>query len=183
MDVVKSAISKLGGTLKIISLPNVGTRFQMRLPLSIAIIKILLVSCAGHLLAIPITRVQRTLDLPTSEIKSSGQKRVFRLDEKEISLYSLTAALGLPEVPAEEITWVILTEVHGQRIGLQIDRFLGHREAFVKSLGFPLNLLTGLSGATIEGDGQVVFIVDPQPLLAKHQLFQAHRPGEFDALS
>jgi two-component system chemotaxis sensor kinase CheA len=183
MDVVKSAISKLGGTLKIISLPNEGTRFQMRLPLSIAIIKILLVSCAGHLLAIPITRVQRTLDLPTSEIQGSGQKRVFRLDEEEISLYSLTAALGLPEIPAGEITWVILTEVHGQRIGLQIDRFLGHREAFVKSLGFPLNLLTGLSGATIEGDGQVVFIVDPQPLLAKHQLFQAHRPGEVDALS
>ncbi len=170
MDVVKSAISKLGGTLKIISAPGEGTRFQMRLPLSIAIIKILLVSCAGHHLAIPITRVQRTLDLPTSEIQRSGGKRVFRLDEEDVSLYSLTAALGLPEVPAGEITWVVLTEVQGRRIGLQIDHFLGHREAFVKSLGFPLNLLTGLSGATIEGDGQVVFIVDPQSLLENHQL-------------
>ena len=183
MDVVKSAISKLGGTLKIISGPNKGTRFQMRLPLSVAIIKILLVSCAGNHLAIPVTRVQRTLDLPTREIQRSGQKRVFRLDEEEVNLYSLTTALGLPEVPAGEITWVILTEVHGQRVGLQIDSFLGHREAFVKSLGFPLNLLTGLSGATIEGDGQVVFIVDPQPLLAKHQLFQANSQGESDALS
>ncbi|GEM_PF-457617 len=164
MDVVKSAISKLGGTLKIISAPNEGTRFQMRLPLSIAIIKIVLVSCAGHLLAIPITRVQRTLDIPTSEIQGFGHKRVFRLGEEDVSLYSLTAVLGLPAVPAGEITWVVLTEVQGRRIGLQVDRFIGHREAFVKSLGFPLNLLTGLSGAAIEGDGQVVFIVDPQSL-------------------
>jgi len=170
MDVVKEAVSNLGGTLEIISAPGEGTRFQMRLPLSIAIIKILLVSCAGHPLAIPITRVQRTLDLPTSEIQRSGQKRVFRLGEEVVSLYSLTEALGLPEVTAGETTWVVLTEVHGRRVGLQVDHFLGQREAFVKSLGFPLNLLTGLSGATVEGNGQVVFIIDPQSLFEDQQL-------------
>lgn len=171
MDVVKAAVSNLGGTLEIISAPGQGSRFQMRLPLSIAIIKILLVRCATHLLAIPITRVKRTLDLPTSEIQSSGQKRVFRLGEDVVSLYSLTAALGLPDVAAGETTWVILTEVQGRRIGLEVDHFVGQREAFVKNLGFPLNLLTGLSGATIEGNGQIVFIVDPQSLLEEHQLF------------
>jgi two-component system chemotaxis sensor kinase CheA len=171
MDVVKEAVSNLGGTLEIISAPGEGTRFQMRLPLSIAIIKILLVNCAGRPLAIPITRVQRTLDLPTSEIQLSGKKRVFRLGEEVISLYSLTEALGLPVVAAGETTWVVLTEVHGRRVGLQVDHFLGQREAFVKSLGFPLNLLTGLSGATVEGNGQIVFIIDPQSLLEDRQLF------------
>ncbi len=171
MDVVKAAVSNLGGTLEIISSPGAGTRFQMRLPLSISIIKILLVSCSGRPMAIPITRVQRTLDLTTSDIQSSGQKRVFSLDEEVISLHSLTDALGLPDVPAGETTWVILTEVEGRRIGLQVDHFLGQREAFVKSLGFPLNLLTGLSGATVEGDGQVVFIVDPQALFEDRRLF------------
>lgn len=178
MDVVKAAVGKLGGTLEIISAPDKGTRFQMRLPLSIAIIKILLISCAGHPLAIPITRVQRALDLPTSEIQGSGQKRMFCLDEEVVSLYSLTAALGLPEVPAGETTWVILTEVQGRRIGLQVDHFLGQREAFVKSLGFPLDLLTGLSGATVEGDGQVMFIVDPQSLLANRTFSQALGLGD-----
>ncbi len=171
MDVVKEAVNNLGGTLEIISAPGEGTRFQMRLPLSIAIIKILLVSCAGNSLAIPITRVQRTLDLPTSDIQLSGKKRVFRLDEEVVPLCSLTESLGLPEVEAGEITWVILTEIQGRRVGLQVDQFLGQREAFVKDLGFPLNLLTGLSGATVEGDGQVVFIVDPQSLLEYRQLF------------
>jgi len=171
MDVVKEAVSSLGGTLEIISAPGQGARFQMRLPLSIAIIKILLVSCAGHPLAIPITRVQRTLDLSTSEIHYSGQKRVFHLGEEVVSLYSLTETLGLPEVAAGETTWVVLTEVHGRRVGLQVDHFLGQREAFVKRLGFPLNLLPGLSGATVEGNGHVVFIIDPQPLLEDRQLF------------
>ena len=170
-DVVKAAVNNLGGTLEILSAPGQGTRFQMRLPLSISIIKILLVSCAGHPMAVPLTRVQSTLDLPTSEIQSSGQKRVFSIDEEVISLYSLSDALGLPEVAAGETTWVILTEVQGRRIGLQVDHFLGQREAFVKSLGFPLNLLTGLSGATVEGDGQIVFIVDPSSLLEGCQLF------------
>jgi two-component system chemotaxis sensor kinase CheA len=171
MDVVNSAIGNLGGTLEIFSAPGQGSRFQMRLPLSIAIIKILLVSCAGRTLALPITRVQRTLDLPTSEIKRSGQKRFFHLDEDVLNLYSLAEAVGLPEIAAGDTTWVVLTEIHGRRIGLQVDHFLGHREAFVKSLGFPLNLLTGLSGATVEGNGQVVFVVDPQSLLADSQLF------------
>ncbi len=171
MDVVKAAVGNLGGTLEILSAPGQGTRVQMRLPLSISIIKILLVSCSGQPMAIPITRVQRTLDLPTSEIQSSGQKRIFSIDEELISLYSLSDALGLPEVAAGETTWVILTEVQGRRIGLQVDHFLGQREAFVKSLGFPLNLLTGLSGATVEGDGQIVFIVDPSSLLEDRQLF------------
>ena len=183
MDVVKAAVSNLGGTLEILSSPGQGTRFQMRLPLSIAIIKILLVSCAGHPLAIPITRVQRALDLSTSEVLSSGQKRAFRIDEDLVSLFSLAAVLGLPEVAAGETTWVVLTEVKGRRVGLQVDHFLGQREAFVKNIGYPMNLLAGLSGATVEGNGQVIFIIDPQSLLEDHQFSQTIDPGEFDALS
>jgi len=171
MDVVKAAVGNLGGTLEILSAPGEGTRFQMRLPLSISIIKILLVSCAGQSMAIPITRVQRTLALATSDIQSSSLERVFNLEEEVISLYTLNAALGLPEVAAGETTWVVLTEVQGRPIGLQVDHFLGQRDAFVKGLGFPLNLLTGLSGATMEGDGQIVFIVDPSTLLEARQLF------------
>jgi two-component system chemotaxis sensor kinase CheA len=170
MDVVRAAIRNLGGTLNIISEVGTGTRFQMRLPLSIAIIKILLVNCAGRVLAIPITRVQRTLDLPTSEIETCGQHRLFRLNEEKLCMYSLAETLNLPQAAAGDTTWTILTEVRGQRIGLQVDGFIGQRDAFIKPTGFPLNLLTGLSGATVEGDGRVTFVVDPQALLEKHQM-------------
>jgi two-component system chemotaxis sensor kinase CheA len=168
MDVVKAAVETLGGTLEIHSTLGQGTRFQLRLPLSIAIIKILLVSCGGQPLAIPVTRVVRTLDLPSSTIQKSGGHRVFSLDEDVIRLISLSELLDLPTPPAEETTWVILTEVQGRRFGLQVDRFLGQRDAFVKSLGFPLNRLSGLSGATVDGDGSLLFIIDPQTLLEEH---------------
>jgi two-component system chemotaxis sensor kinase CheA len=171
MDVVKSAVNHLGGTLEILSSPNRGSRFQMRLPLSFAIIKILLISCSGHTLAIPITRVLCAMNLPTTEIQSSGQKREFKLDDEVISLCSLAEALDLPESAAGETSWIVLTEVQGRRVALQVDGFIGQREAFVKSIGFPMNLLTGLSGATIEGNGQVVFIIDPKTLLEDRQLF------------
>lgn len=173
MDVVKAAVERLGGSLEIKSAPGKGTRFQMRLPLSIAIIKILLVSCASHPLAIPITRVQRTLDLCSADIQKSSGRRVCRIEEEVISLISLTEVLGLPPVPPGETTWVILTEVQGRRIGLEVDAFLGQRDAFVKSLDFPLNAIDGLSGATVEGDGSVLFILDPQTLLENHPAFLA----------
>jgi len=170
MDVVKAAVGNLGGTLDIVSSPGQGTRFQMCLPLSVAIIKVLLVDCAGRPLAIPITRILRTLDLPASEIIDSGQARGFQLDDEFIGLYSLAVAMGQNGASTSETAWIVLTEVNGRRIGLLVDRFLGHREAFVKRLGFPLNLLTGLSGATVEGNGQIVFIVDPQALFEKYSV-------------
>jgi two-component system chemotaxis sensor kinase CheA len=171
MDVVKAAVVKLGGTLAITSASNQGTSFQMRLPLSIAIIKLLLVTCAGKHIAIPITRVQRILDLPAGEIRSSGGKRTFRLDEETVSICSLSEALGLPEGPAGGIAWLVLAEVQGRRIGLQVDGLLGHLEAFVKKIGFPLNFLPGLTGATIAGDGRIVFVIDPQSLFENRRLF------------
>ena len=143
----------------------------MRLPLSIAIIKVLLVSCGRQPIALPITRIQRMLDLPPEEIRHASGRREFSLDGEMTPLYSLAEALGLPEVPAGAIAWVVLADIQGRPIGLQVDRFIGHRDAFVKKIGYPLNRLPGLSGATIEGDGQVVFIVDPQALLENRHLF------------
>jgi len=183
MDVVKAAVQNLGGSLEIVSALGAGTRFQIRLPISIAIIKILLVSCAGRTLAIPITRVQRTLDLPTAEIFTSGQQRMFRLEDEDLSLYSLAEALNQKQAARGDTTWTVLIELHGRRIGLQVDAILGQRDAFIKPVGFPINLLTGLSGATIEGDGQITFVVDPQALLERHRMRLNQVIGEVDDLS
>ncbi|MGD9343767.1 MAG: chemotaxis protein CheW, partial [Desulfuromonadales bacterium] len=85
-------------------------------------------------------------------------------------LYSLAETLDQQQAATGDTTWAVLIEVHGRRIGLQVDGFLGQRDAFIKPIGFPLNLLTGLTGATLEGDGHVTFVVDPQALLERHQM-------------
>jgi len=184
MDVVKSAVEKLGGTLDIQSVVGAGTCFQLRLPLSMAIIRILLVSCGGHPLAIPLTRVQRTIELPVEDVKTTGHRRFFQLDEEELELVALDSLLGLAGNAAADGLCIVLIELPGRRVGLQVDCFLGQRDAFVKNLGFPLDRLPGMSGATVEGDGSVLFIIDPHPLLEGQTAALLSRSKEtFDAFS
>lgn len=166
MDVVKSAVENLGGTLSIQSAPDEGACFQLRLPVSVAIVKLVLVRCAGLPLALPVTRVQRVIEVPRQELQQADGQVYVRLNEEKVRLEILATALGLQAPPLDETVCIVLAERQGTLTGLLVDGFIGHRDAFVKNLGFPLNLLDGLSGATIEGDGSVLFIVDPQILLA-----------------
>lgn len=163
MDVVKSAVENLGGMLDIFSKKGEGTRFLMKLPLSIAIIKILLVECDGKTLGMPVTRILRTLDVEADEIQMSGRQKIYPLDDEAIPLYSLNKLLHLPEHDAPTVHLVV-TEIQGRKVGLMVDRLAGQLEAFVKALAMPLNHIAGISGATITGEGKVVFILDPQVL-------------------
>jgi len=176
MDVVKAAIERLGGALEIHSQPGEGTRFRLTFPLSVAIIQVLLVESASQILAIPITRVYRTLEIDRSEIHRSGKQTVFRQGEEIIPLISLRKALHFPPNPPREQMPVVLTEARGRKFGLLVDRLVGQRVVFVKTLAFPLDRLKGVSGATVLGDGSVVFIVDPQTLLEGRLTLQADRP-------
>jgi two-component system chemotaxis sensor kinase CheA len=165
MDVVKNAVEALGGTLHIESKPGQGSRILLKLPLSVAIIRILLVEVDGNQVGMPITRVFRTIDVDRGQIKSSGKQLVIRFEEEIIPLLSLRKILQLPVRSHTDSLPVVITEFRGRKVGLVVDRLLGQRETFVKSLAFPLDNLTGVSGATFLGDGSVVFIVDPQSLI------------------
>lgn len=165
MDVVKSAVEHLGGVLEIESSPGRGSRILLKLPLSVAIIKILLIECSGRTLGLPVTRVLRTLEVDRSEIQSSGRQLVLRLDLEAVPLLSLSKILGLPGAPFPGSVPVVLSEVRGRRVGLAVDRLVGQREVFVKALKSPLDRHAGATGATVLGDGRVVFIIDPQHLL------------------
>ncbi len=165
MDVVKAVTEQFGGTLQIASERGQGTSIQLRLPLSVAIIRLLLVECGGELLALPITRVLRILELTRSEVRSSGRQMVVPLDNELVPLLSLRRMLRQPAQPVAGTIPVVVSEVRGRKIALVVDRLVGQREAFVKTLAFPLNRIAGVSGATILGDGRIVFIIDPQGLL------------------
>jgi len=165
MDVVKAAVESLGGSLEI-SLPESGgTRVLLRLPLSVAIIQVLLIDCDGKLLGLPISRVERVLDLERDELQMSGRQMLFRYGEEALPLVSLRKVLRLPGRKPGATLPVVVTAVRGRKVGLVVDRLVGQQEVFVKSLEFPLNQLSGISGATVLGSGQVVFLLDPPALL------------------
>ena len=125
-------------------------------------------------MGIPVTRVQRPLEVTPEEILSSGRQKVIRLVEafegeepveEEVPLLSLRKMLGLPARSFSGSIPVVLTEIRGRRVGLVVDKLAGHRQVFVQSLSFPLDHLVGVSGATVLGDGRVVFIIDPAAML------------------
>lgn len=166
MDVARSTVHNLGGTLAIESETGRGTRIILQLPLTIAIINVLLVGCAGMTFAVPVTGIQRTMEIRREEIATQGRQKVFYLDGEPIPLLSMNKIFGMPAAtPRERIITLFIGEVRGRKVGLAVDRFLGHREVFVKPLGKPLGRLKGLAGGAILGNGEVVFILDVANIL------------------
>ncbi len=177
MDVVKTVVESFGGTLEIFSRPGKGTRIQLKLPLSVAIIQLLLVRCGTQVVGLPITCVQRLLTLTRDQIQSSGKRLAVRLDDGIVPLLSLRKILQLETTPLSGSIPVVVTEMRGRRIGLVVDALAGQREAFVKTLDFPLNQITGVTGASILGDGRILFVIDPRQMLEGRAMAPPQRAG------
>jgi two-component system, chemotaxis family, sensor kinase CheA len=161
MDVAHSKIHSLGGTLAIESDVGQGTTITLKLPLTIAIINVLLVGCADLALAVPVTSIQRTMEIRREEISERGKHKVFYLNEEPIPLLSMNRIFGRQAAPASgKIVSLFVSEVKGRKVALVVDRFLGHQEIFVKPLGRPLESMKGLAGGAILGNGEVVLILD-----------------------
>ena len=161
MDVVRTAVHLLGGTLSIESETGRGSRFILRLPITVSIIHTLMVACGALKIAFPVNTVARTIELSRGDIVEEAGRKVFKLDGRHVPLKSLNRLLkqplpqgGGPLVP------VVVSEAGGSMTGLVTDCFLGQEEIFVKPLGSPLSRMKCLTGGTITGDGQVVFVVD-----------------------
>jgi two-component system chemotaxis sensor kinase CheA len=161
MDVVKTTLQSLGGALTISSEPGRGSSFFLKLPLTIAIINVLLVAVGRLTVAVPLTAVIRTLELRRDELASMEGEEFFFLDDEQLPLLSLQGLLNIPgaEEPGDCLS-IFVAEIKGRRVGIRVDRLLGHQEVFVKPLTRPLTVLPGLNGATILGDGQIIFILD-----------------------
>jgi len=144
----------------------------------VAIVKVLLFELDGHRMALPITRVLRTLEVPREELQSSGKQLVVSYEEEVLPLLSLRKILQLPARPHARSVPVIVTELRGRLAGLVVDRLIGQQEAFIKPLAFPLNSLPGVSGATVLGGGDVVFVVDPQGLFEGSRIHVTPTMGE-----
>jgi len=161
MDVVKTTLQSLGGSLSITAEPGRGSTFLLRLPLTIAIINVLLVTVGRLTVAVPLTAVIRTLDVKRDELASIGGEDVVFHNGDEIPLLPLHGLLDIrtDHEPGETAS-IFISEIKGRKVGILVDRVLGHQEVFVKPLARPLSALPGLNGAAILGDGQIIFILD-----------------------
>ena len=164
LDAVKATVEGLGGNLEIESEIGRGTTFRLRVPLTVAIQRLLLLGVADELFGLPMGKVLQVVEVPRAkESESRGQVLVpFR--EGLVPAWSLGGALGIGETPREVTPYVVTEGEGGVTFALAVDRIAGHLEAVIKPLGKPLEGVEGLSGVTLLPDGRPLVVLDPAAL-------------------
>jgi two-component system, chemotaxis family, sensor kinase CheA len=166
MDAVKRAVEAVGGTLELDSHPGRGTQVTLRLPLTVAVVQLLLVRAGGEVLGLPITKVLGAVEVPEKALQHSPSTDLITHGQQLIPAHDLARLLALPpEQPRSPRPYVVMETEEGN-VALGVDGLVGQEEAVLKALARPLDRVPGLSGVTILGNGRPVFILDVPRLLA-----------------
>lgn len=159
MDVVKTKIAALGGTVELLSEEGKGSTFVIQLPLTLQIIQALLVNVGEETLAISLGFIDRVIDYKEENIKKTDGKEVIIYRDNIIPLVRLNERLSI-EADETEKKFVIIVNVGDKTVGLLVDSLLGQQEIVIKPLGKTLKSLNEYIGATILGNGLVTLILD-----------------------
>ena len=173
MDIVKTNIEKLNGTLSMHSEVGVGTTFTIRVPLTLAVIQGLVLRVRESLLVVPLSSVTETLKLEAGQLRNVHGGGAIQLRGQVLPIVDLTELLwGVPwsrdGEAADDTRYVVAVQTAGEHAGLMVDDLLGQQEVVIKSLGSLLRGVPGISGATLMGD-EVALIADIPGILALHQ--------------
>lgn len=166
MDVVRTNVAKLKGTIDIESELGVGSTFVIKLPLTLAIIQALLVEVKKEVYSIPLDSVIEVVRVDVTEISTINGKQVIRLRDSVLPLAHLGGAMGVSgsDVATERL-YIVVVGIAEQRLGIVVDSLLGQKEVVIKTLGEYLGTIKGIAGSTILGDGRVIMIVDISELM------------------
>lgn len=162
MDVVKTKIEAMGGLIEVETELGKGTRFIVRLPLTLSIIQALLVEVSNEIFAIPLSSVQEIIDIPLSQVKILRGEEVIPYRGSLIPLVRLERELGVEgdDKSRDEVITLVVIKKGEKLSGLTIGNLIGQQEIVIKSLGKYLSDIKIISGATILGDGRVALILD-----------------------
>ncbi|HJP98883.1 MAG TPA: chemotaxis protein CheA, partial [Rhodanobacteraceae bacterium] len=172
MDVVKTSVASLGGTIEIDSTPGTGTTILIGIPLTLAIMRVLMVRVGDRQLALPLANVLEVFELDRAQMRMLDGRVVAAHRGRPLPLRDLASWAGVSS-GADTRVHVVVVHVGHQQLGLLAGEVLGREDVMVKPLGSHLKRLPGIAGATITGDGRIALVLDlvalaeaslPQPL-------------------
>jgi len=166
MDVVKTRISQLNGSVEIDSELGKGTRLMIKVPLTLAIMPTLMVKLQGQTFALPLVSVSEIFHLDLTNTNVVDGRRVIMIRDHALPLYYLSGWLvhGVSdELP--DSGHVVVVHIGTQQIGFVVDQLIGQEEVVIKPLGALLHGTEGMAGATITGDGRIALILDVPSLM------------------
>jgi len=165
LDVVRKQIEKLNGTVTVQSQRGKGSRFIIKLPLTLAIIQGLLVRVGKEIYSIPITSVIESHRIKPSEIKMIDNYEVFNVRSDVVSLLRLNRLFKIKTNEQRDYFFVVIVGTNDKKVGLMVDSLIGEEDVVIKPLRDQYTNSPGIAGASILGDGSVSLIIDVSQLL------------------
>ncbi|MBA5873409.1 MAG: chemotaxis protein CheA [Nitrospira sp. CR1.2] len=175
MDVVRTNIRKINGSVELESEPGKGSQIIIKLPLTIAIIQALMVEVEKSIFAIPLSTVIEAVRISRTDIKTINGREVLHLRDRVLPLIRLAQEFDIPTDAERERFYVVVAALGDRRIGVVVDELRSQEEVVIKSIWDYLETVKGVSGATITGEGKVVLILDTSELVQNAQAW--HNPG------
>ena len=165
MDVVKANVEAIGGRVEISSVVKKGTKIILELPVTISIVKVLLVSLGDELFALPLSKVLKVLDVDISGIKTDRTLPYFIYNDIEAPVIELRNVLAMPSPPQKNSVSIVIIDAKDKISGIIVDDFGGEIDAYIKPLSQPMARMKAVIGVTVLGDGRPVFLLDPAALI------------------
>jgi two-component system sensor histidine kinase and response regulator WspE len=184
LDVVQTMAKALGGTVRVTSTFGRDTVFSLRLPITMSVLRALLVEIGGEPYAFPLTRIERICVLPAERIECLESRRYFTLDDQSIGLVEATQVLELPASvePNKTLFPVVVLSDRGHLFGLVVDRFLGERDLDVRPLDPRLGKVPNLGGASLLENGMPVLMFDVEDVVRSIDVLLTGRKLKWSAV-
>ena len=165
LDVVKTMIDKLNGTVNVSSSKGKGTTFTIKLPLTLAIIQGLLVKVGKQIYSIPIASVIESQRIKPEEIKTIDNYEVLNVRNEVVSVLRLSRLFGIQSAQQDEYCNIVIVGSKDKKVGIMVDTLIGEEDVVIKPLKDQFTVSPGIAGASILGDGSVSLIIDVNQLL------------------